>query len=122
MVVPFACGQKPPVKFGDVSLEEITMRSYEKDTSAAAIILADYGISSIQYRQDVGFVVDFERITRIKIFTKQGLAYGNFTIPLSKDESADERLDLVKAVTYNLSGGKTVETSFCRLVCCRNNV
>lgn len=44
--LPFAAtAQKPPLKFGDVSKEELLMTSYDKDTSAAAVILADFGVS-----------------------------------------------------------------------------
>ena len=102
--------QKPPVKFGDVTKEELSMTSYDKDSSASAIILADFGQSSITYRQNIGFVLDFERITRIKILTKDGLEWGNFTIPLYKSTSEDEKLAALKAVTYNLEGGKIVES------------
>ncbi|MGC1241110.1 MAG: DUF3857 domain-containing protein [Chryseosolibacter sp.] len=102
--------QKPPVKFGDVTKEELSMTSYDKDSSAAAVILADFGQSSVTYRQNIGFTLDFERITRIKILTKDGLDWGNFTIPLFKRNADDEKLSALKAVTYNLEGGKIVES------------
>lgn len=37
--------QKPPIKFGDVPIEQLKMKRYEKDTSASAVVLADYGES-----------------------------------------------------------------------------
>lgn len=88
----------------------MTMTSYDKDSSAAAVILPDYGESAIVYRQNIGFILDFERITRIKILTKEGLEWGDFTIPLFKSGSTDEKLTGLKAVTYNLEDGKVVET------------
>lgn len=102
--------QKPPVKFGDVSREELQMTSYPNDSTAPAVILADYGTSAILYRQNIGFSLDFERITRIKILTKEGLTWGDFTIPLYKNTTEEEKLVGLKAITYNLENGKIVES------------
>src|SRR5687768_5635669 len=102
--------QKPPIKFGDISKEDILMTSYDKDSTASAVVLADYGVSVISYRQNIGFSLDFERITRIKILTKEGLRWGDFTIPLYKQGSDDEKISGLKAVTYNFEGGKIVES------------
>jgi hypothetical protein len=71
-------------------MEDVTMPFYKGDSTAAAVILADYGTSTIIYRQSIGFSLDFERITRIKIFAKEGLKWGDFPIPLYKSGSADE--------------------------------
>lgn len=101
--------QKLPIKFGDVSKEELEITSYANDSTAPAVILADYGSSVLVYRQNIGFTLDFERITRIKILTKEGLSWGDFTIPLYKSGADDEKLVGLKAVTYNLENGKVVE-------------
>src|SRR5688500_10980399 len=55
LVIPCVLfAQKPPVKFGDVSKEELSMTSYDKDSTASAVILADFGESAIRYRQNTG--------------------------------------------------------------------
>src|SRR5688572_27416478 len=102
--------QKPPIKFGDVPIENLKMLTYEKDTSASAVILADYGESIIQYDQNDGFILHFERLRRIKILSKDGLDYANFSIPLYHDGGESEKLAGLKAVTYNLENGKVQET------------
>lgn len=102
--------QKPPTKFGDVTPEDIKMTRYDKDSSAAAVVLVDYGESMIQYDQSNGFTLQFERLTRIKILTKDGLDWANFSIPLYHDGSDDEKVVGLKGVTYNLENGKVVET------------
>lgn len=106
----FLFAQKPPVKFGEVTKEELAMTSYLKDSTAPAVILADYGESSIVYRQNIGFSLDFVRTTRIKILTKEGLTWGDFTIPLYKGKSEEEKLSGLKAVTYNLENGRITES------------
>lgn len=105
-----AFGQKAPIKFGDVSMEDMKMTIYNKDSSASAVILADYGDSQITYSQITGFSVTFERIRRIKILKKEGYQWANFEIPLYGSQGKDETYSGLKAYTYNLEGGKIVET------------
>jgi hypothetical protein len=103
--------QKAPIKFGEIPVEDLKMVSYAKDTSASAVILADYGQSSLVYNSSEGeFTLLFERITRIKILKKDGLDWATFAIPLYKDGSTNEKLSGLKAVTYNLENNKIVET------------
>jgi hypothetical protein len=102
--------QKAPIKFGDVPPEQIQMRYYPRDSSASAVILADFGESTIEYNQSNGFQLIFERIKRIKILTKDGLSEGDFSIPLYHDGDSDEKLTTLKGITYNMEGGKVVES------------
>lgn len=102
--------QKSPVKFGDVPIENLRMQKYDRDSSAAAVVLADYGQTQVEYKQDDGFFLTFERTTRIKILTKDGLDWGNFTIPLYHSGSDEEKITNLKGITYNLENGKVVET------------
>lgn len=103
-------GQKAPIKFGDVSVEDLKMTHYSKDSSAAAVVLADYGESSITYSQEDGFILGFERIRRIKILKKEGFEWADFSIPLYHSAGDEEKLAGLKAVTYNFENGKIIET------------
>lgn len=100
--------QKPPIKFGDVPEDDLTMTVYPLDSSAAAVVLADYGESEITYNQTNGWEIQFERIRRIKILKKEGYDWANFTIPLFTKDNRDEKLNGLKAVTTNLEGNKPV--------------
>jgi len=103
--------KKAPIKFGDIPMEDLKMVSYPKDTSASAVILTDYGESTLVYNSSEGdFDLLFERITRIKILKKEGLDWATFSIPLFKDGARNEKLSGLKGVTYNLENNKTVET------------
>lgn len=80
--------QKAPIKFGDVSLDEVKMTSYEPDSSAEAVVLIDYGSSTMEYNQlDNWFKLFFERTTRIKILKKDGYAYADFEVPIYQSSS-----------------------------------
>lgn len=102
--------QKPPIKFGDISLEDLQMKGYPLDSSAAAVVLADYGESTISYIQSEGFILNFERIRRIKILKKEGFEWADFSFSLYHNGSDEERLVGLKAATYNLENGKIVES------------
>jgi len=110
MLTATVSAQKAPIKFGDIPMADLTMTRYAKDSSASAVILADYGESSLQYDQNEGFKLKFERIIRIKILTTDGLSRANFSIPLYHDGSNGEKVSGLKAVTYNLENGKVTET------------
>jgi len=88
--------QKEPIKYGKVNKADLEMKVYPLDTSAAAVILCDYGyFDSRQFR--------FYRTLRIKIFKKEGLDWANKTFP------GDSKGD-IRGITFNLDGDKIVET------------
>lgn len=85
------------------------MTSYDKDTSAAAVVLSDYGEAYIRI-SSITAALYFERHVRIKILKKDGLEWADVEIPLYHSGSSEERVTKLKATTYNLEGGKIVET------------
>ncbi|MBI3221057.1 MAG: DUF3857 domain-containing protein [Bacteroidetes bacterium] len=104
-----ATAQKSPVKFGDIPMEDLKMTVYSKDSSAAAVVLEDYGIAYITVIGDAP-VLNFERHTRIKILTKEGLDYANTSILVYHAGSTEEKVQALKAASYNLENGKVVES------------
>ncbi len=111
LLLPILCSaQKSPVKFGDIALEDMKMTVYAKDSSAEAVVLVDFGESELRYNQTTGFQLEFERTRRIKILSKEGLKWADFSIPLYRNNTDEEKISGLKAVTYNLENGKIVET------------
>src|SRR5688572_4603349 len=107
ILISQACAQKSPVKFGDIPMADMTMTSYDKDSSAAAVVLVDYGEAYIQSNAG-GASMTFERHIRIKILNKEGTEWANAIIALYKSGSAEEKVSNLKASTYNLENGKIV--------------
>jgi hypothetical protein len=104
-----AIAQKPPVKFGEIPMEDMKMTSYNADSSASAVILVDYGEAYIAINASSASL-NFERHVRIKILKKDGLSWADAQIPLYFSGSAEEKVSGLKAASYNLEGGKIVET------------
>ena len=91
-------------------MEDMKMTVYPLDSSASAVVLGDFGISTMEYSASNGFQIQFERVRRVKILTKEGLQYADFSIPLWRVNDAKEGLSGLKVVTYNLEGARIVET------------
>ena len=102
-------GQKAPAKFGDIPMEDMKMTVYPKDSSAEAVVLVDYGGSTIAYDERKGFQLAFERLRRVKILTKEGLRWADFSIPLYHVSDQEEKVSNLKVVTYNLENDKINE-------------
>lgn len=98
--------QEPKLDFGKVSEEELSMKFYDKDTSASAVILGDYGISTFTYSQNKGIQLLFTRHTRIKILKSSGYEWADIRIPLYHRKSDKELVGQLKGFTYNLVDGK----------------
>lgn len=101
-----ANAQKPPFDFGKVSEEELLLNSCPIDSTASAVVLSEYCNAYFDYSQERGFVIIRETGHRIKIFNKDGYDQADFSIPLWKNGSLEDKLTKVKGFTYNLKEGK----------------
>jgi hypothetical protein len=109
----FIIAQKEPIKFGKMNDLEIQMTTYDKDTSASAVVIADFGTAEIQYIDNIGFQLQVSRHKRIKILKNDGLEWAKVTIRLYRASSGkDEDLSSLRASTFNMENGKLVETKF----------
>ena len=102
--------QNEKIKFGKISLDDLKMTRYDKDSSAEAVILADIGQTYFDYNDLSGFMLIHERFMRIKIITKQGYSRAHQDILLYKSENSNETVLSLKASTFNLVDGKAVES------------
>ena len=94
--------------FGSFLHSELDMRTYEKDTTAAAVVLNEFGYA---YIDNQTFNLLFEYHVKIKILKSDGLSQGNFSIPLYKGQGGKiELLREIKATTFNKVNGRVEET------------
>ncbi|MBL7826042.1 MAG: DUF3857 and transglutaminase domain-containing protein [Saprospiraceae bacterium] len=101
-----ALAQKHKIKFGKFSEEEVSMQSFAADPGAAAVVLYDKGEFSQRFSTNSGFIFEYERHLRIKIFKKEALNYADVRIFFYNDEKV---IDL-QASSFNLENGEMVET------------
>lgn len=88
--------QKAPMKYGKVDQADLDMKVYPADSSAAAVVLCNYGYFS---SRDFQFVHQ----KRIKILKEEGKSQGDFYVPASEKA-------VVKGQIVNMENGVPVVT------------
>lgn len=97
VLVPlFTVAQEKIIKFGNVTLSELKMTHYERDSSCLAVILYDGGYFNANDFQ-------FTRHVRIKILSTAGTSFGNFTIQTPAKSFID-------GFTFNVENGLLKKT------------
>lgn len=100
----------PPMVWGEIPDAHLRMTHYAPDSSAAAVILGDFGYA---YFEDDGDLI-FERHTRVKILTAGGYGWGDVSIPYFAEDKT-QRVRDVEAQTYHLGpDGRAVTTALGR--------
>lgn len=99
-------------KFGRVTQQDFNMAAPLFDSGAHAVIVGDIGKSIIRPNSLGGYNYEFFRKMRVKILDANGIDAGVFSFPtyLVKGSSSRESVSDLKAVTYNIEGGKVIET------------
>jgi len=102
---------KSDAKFGRISAKDFEKKVYSIDNSASAVVIADIGSSIMEGNTATGgFTLNFKRYRRVHILNKNGYDAADVSIPLFTSGNEEEKLEKVKAITYNLENGKVVET------------
>lgn len=96
-------------KFGEVSIADLEMETYEKDKEAEAFVIFDYGASSF-VEVSYSFHVIFHRTTRIKILSKSGLDYAEVIVPYHVNGGLKEKVYDIEGTVYNIEGGSIKQT------------
>jgi transglutaminase-like putative cysteine protease len=95
--------QKPPIKWGEVPAEDLTMAVYPADTSAAAVVLADFGEVTFDFKSADHTRYHFERHRRVKILKRSAFDLANVTIKYYSKDHSEKLVDL-KAHTIGPDG------------------
>ncbi|RAJ05326.1 uncharacterized protein DUF3857 [Chitinophaga skermanii] len=100
---------KPNVKFGKVTVDDLKKRVYSIDSSANAVIILN--VASSEYEGGVdGLSIVFKRQCRIHILNKNGFDLANVVFNIFKSDGEEERASKIAGTTYNLEGDKIVKT------------
>jgi hypothetical protein len=103
--------QKAPAKFGKISLDELNATVCPIDSSAHAYYIFDYGRTYLDITNGRGLHLVTERHFRVKVLDAEGTDMANQLIGLYiANGKNDESVRKLKAVAYNLEGGKVAET------------
>ena len=101
---------RSPVKFGKISAADLKTKIYSIDSNASAIVIADIGSSEIVGNLKGWFSIEFRHFKRIHILNKGAYDLAKVEILLYTEGNNEEKLENLRAHTYNLENGKVVET------------
>lgn len=105
----FSQNQSAFIKFGKITAADFANKVYPIDSSANAVVLSDIGNAAVEGNSKGWFSIVFKRHKVVHILNKNGYHEADVEIPLYIDGSEEERVDNIKAVTYNLENGKVTE-------------
>ena len=89
---------------------QLEMKVYEKDTTANAVVLQEFGESRIDDENDFNLLHDYH--VKIKILNSKGFDQANISVPLYKQNGKTEKVYKIEASTFNLVNGKIEESKF----------
>jgi hypothetical protein len=90
--------------FGKVTLDELSDKPYKPDPGADALVLSETCLASVAFQES--FYIDVEINRKIKIVNKGGFPYASIKIVYR----TDDKLENIKASTFNLRDGEKIET------------
>lgn len=90
-----------------VNKNDFAYSTYDKDSTANALVVYDYGNSFVDKNT---FWLNVEVNQKIKILRPEGIERGEFEIKLYKGKSSEEKIDDIKGTTYNLDNGEIVKS------------
>ncbi len=97
------CQVKP---FGDISMDELIMKSYDPDPATNAVVLFDTGDSKFIESPEGGYDIQFTRTRRVKIFKNDDESNTEVSIPYYQNgRGKTERIETLQAHTVNLKDG-----------------
>ena len=90
-------------KLGQTTNEELSMKFYEKDSTARALVLEEKGYIWVDRKNKYDFRTDIYK--RVKIFDKSEIDLATIKVNLF----GEEKIKFIKAITYNIEDGRTTE-------------
>jgi hypothetical protein len=103
--------QKSQIKFGKIDTDLLSLKAYDADTSAGALIISDIGDISITYNDLTGFSVNYTRHLRVKIFNSSEFDVAGFKIKYHKYGSTEQKITKLRASSFHLDeNNKVVRT------------
>lgn len=115
VITPSVFSQKAPIKFGKIDEKDLKMTVYEKDSSASAVILCDFGDTYMEYNTVKNdFEITYIRHVRVKVFKADQAvseAFANIEIPYREYSYNNEDIvGEIKASVYYMENGVLKDT------------
>jgi hypothetical protein len=105
-----ALAQSEPIKLGQLDPQYLSAAPFAADSAAAAVVLCDFGKTTIVSEGADRSQLRFDRTTRIKILKKSGFDWARVEVLLRHEHPGyTERIIELKGFTYNLVNHQVVQ-------------
>ncbi len=108
MLSQVSAAQEKGFPFGQVTYKQLEMTAYEKDSSAAAVVLNEFGEAFFSSEEPFNLIFRYHVL--IKILNKNGLDHANVEIPLWKQDGKEDFLASLEAASYGMENGSMKQT------------
>lgn len=96
---------------GRITQYEMSMKEYDRDKDAEAVVLYDLGEYYFEGDEINGrMLLNMKRRVKIKILKQSGIEHTNFEIPYYMEGFNWEEFEYIEGTTYNYENGKLSET------------
>ncbi|RFS14664.1 transglutaminase family protein [Emticicia sp. C21] len=96
----------PSIYFGEVNFSDVEMKYYDKDSTADAVVLYDYGNTSFELKSGMIYI-HFVYYGRIKILKKSALSLGTISrVLVSGGYGREQIMSKIDGFTYNIENGE----------------
>lgn len=102
--------ESSPAVFGKISIDDFKQKVYPIDSAAHAVVVAEIGSSALVGNNKGWFSLEYKVFRRIHILNKAAFDLADVVIPLYRDDTGKEKVQGLRATTYNLENG-TVTTA-----------
>ncbi len=106
LVVARVLAQGHGFPYGEISQQDLSMTTYARDSSAAAVVLRESGDAFIDLNTLDKVIFDYHVV--IKVLKQEGVSKADYEIPLWQNNGKEEILRSVKGTSYELSGNRIV--------------
>jgi hypothetical protein len=110
VLLPFE-GHGQPFRMGRIDAGDFIDGVYEKDPDASAVILYDYGRTTVDLDVRAGnFYYMYRKQMRIQILDERGLDWADYSISLYESGTSRETMSGFNAFVHNLDGSRVRST------------
>ncbi|HVB04238.1 MAG TPA: DUF3857 domain-containing protein [Chitinophagaceae bacterium] len=101
--------QQDGFPYGQISTDDLKMKSYNLDSTANAVVLNEFGETYVQSADNYNIIHKYHEV--VKIFNENGFDAATIKIPLQKDDQGEDKVYDIQGSTYNLVNGQVRVTS-----------
>jgi len=98
--ISFSQHYKQDANFGKLTREEYEIKTYDKDSTANALVLYESGKSYFTVKKNKVVVKTIYHF-KIKIFNSDGFQHASFSIPIYNTKSGNESVEDIVGITHN---------------------